>query len=113
MIGTERRFFVEKCAKLLQDVLVEIRALSYEEGRAQQINDLADLAHNVPEFLTGGNDYVLTYLRAGLVSYARKHHPDLDPEQHRFVRLFDMDEATFTDLCRGPWVWHEPTTAAS
>ena len=63
MTDTERRFLVEKYGKLLQDVLVEIRNLSYQEGNAKRINDLADLTHNIPEFLVGWNDHVLGYLR--------------------------------------------------
>jgi len=110
---TERHFLVEKCAKLLQDVLVEIRGLSWEDGHAKQINELADLTHNIPEFLGGQNDDVLVYLRAGLIQYARKYHPGIDPEAHRYVALLDMDETTFNNLHRGPWAWPEPVATAS
>lgn len=114
MTDSERRLLVEKCGKLLQDVLVEIRALSWEEGHAQQINDLADLTHNVPQFMVGRDDYVLGYLRTGFIAYARKYHPQSDPERNRYVMLLDMDEATFNDLyCRTSWPWPEPTPAAT
>lgn len=112
MNDSERRFMVEKCAKLLQDALVEIRALSWEDGHAKQINDLADLTHNVPELLVGWNDHALDYLRAGFVEYARKHHAGQDPEKDRYVVLLDMDETTFTDLYRRP-TWPEPVGSAS
>jgi hypothetical protein len=107
MSDAERRFFVEKCGKLLQDVLVEIRALGWG-GRSEQVAELADLTHNVPEFLAGRADHVLGYLRAGFVAYARKYHPGTDPEASRYVALLDMDEATFHDLYR-PAGWPEPT----
>ncbi len=114
MNDIERRFLVEKCAILLQNVLVEIRALSTGDGRAKQINDLADLTHNVPEFLVGSNDHVLGYLRAGLLDYARKYYPSIAAEKHRYVMLLDMDEATFTDLYRNPsWPCPEPAGVAS
>jgi hypothetical protein len=110
----ERRLLVEKCGKLLQDVLVEIRALTWEEGHTQQINDLADLTHNVPQFMVGRDDYVLDYLRAGFVAYARKYHPQSDPERNRYVMLLDMDEATFHDLYyQTSWPRPEPTPAAN
>jgi hypothetical protein len=113
MTDTERRLLVQKCSKLLQDVLVEIRNLSYQEGNAKRINDLADLTHNVPEFLAGLNDYVLNYLRDGLLEYARKYHANIDPEKSRYVMLLDMDEATFNDLYRKTtWPWPEAAGAA-
>src|SRR3954467_15674550 len=104
MTNNERRFLVEKYSKLLQDVLVEIRNLSYQDGNAKRINDLADLTHNIPEFLVGWNDYVFAYLRTGLVEYGRKYQPGIDPEESRYVTLLDMDEAAFKDLYR-PTSW--------
>jgi hypothetical protein len=92
------RFQAIKCGMLLQALLVEIRNLSFQEGNAKRINDLADLSHNIPEFLLGWNDYVLGYLREGMLDYCRRYHPDIAPETHRYVRLLDMDEATFEAL---------------
>ena len=106
MTDTERRFLAEKCGKLLQDVLVEIRNLSSQEGNAKRINDLADLTHNIPEFLLGWNDYVLGYLRAGLIEYAQKYQPSIDPEKSRYVMLLDMDAAKFNEL------YHRTSSAA-
>lgn len=112
MTDTERQFLISKCGKLLQDVLVEIRTLTWEEGNAKQVNDLADLTHNLPEWMVGRDEYVMNYLRAGFVNYAKKYFPDIDPECHRYVALLDMDEATFTDLyCRTSWPWPEPAAA--
>jgi len=104
----ERGFLIQKCGKILQDVIVEIRDLSWEDGHAKQINDLADLTHNIPEFLIGLNDHVLGYLRRGFMEYARKYHPRIEPETSRYVMLLDMDEVTFNGLYRrASWPWPE------
>jgi hypothetical protein len=109
MTDAERRLWVEKCGKLLQDVLVEIRGLTWAEGHTKRINDLADLTHNIPQFMVGRDDFVLGYLRDGFIDYAKKYHPDGDPESSRYVMLLDMDEATFNDLYRADW--REPADA--
>lgn len=111
MSDGERRFLVEKYGKLLQEVLVEIRNLTYQEGNAERINYLADLTHNLPEFLVGWHDRVLCYLRSGLIEYARKYYPSMGPEQSRYVMLLDMDEATFNELYHRP-EWTEPLGTA-
>lgn len=103
MTDSERRFMVEKYGKLLQDALVEIRNLTFEEGHAKRVNDLADLTHNIPQFIVGRDDHVLDYIRAGLLEYARKYHPEADPDLSRYVILLDMDEPTFKDLYRDDW----------
>lgn len=112
MTDAERQLMVLKCGKILQDVLVEIRALSWEEGHTKRINDLADLTHNLPMFLVGLDDFVMGYIRNGLLDYARAYCPDVKPELHRFVQLFDMDEVTFRELhCRRLREWPEAATA--
>ena|SRR5579872_3451683 len=111
MSDSERSFLMQKYGQLLQDVLVDIRNLSFQEGNDKRINDLADLTHNIPEFLVGLNDYVLGYLRQGFVNYARKYLPENDPEKCRYVTLLDMDETTFNDLYRRH-SWPEPVGAA-
>ncbi len=109
MSDGDRRLLIEKCGQLLHALLVEVRMLSYEEGNARRINDLADLTHNVPLFMVGCDEYVMGYLRDGLVAYARKYHPDIAPEQHRYVQLLDMDEAAFAEQYRrSGWTWPEP-----
>ena len=114
MTESERRFLVQKCGKLLQDVLVEIRNLSFQAADARRINELADLAHNIPEFLVGWNDCVLEYLRDGFVEFARKYYPGIDPEKSRYVMLFDMDESTFNDLYHPRTrPWPEPVEAVA
>jgi hypothetical protein len=109
---SERRLLIEKCGQLLHQVLVEIRALSYQEGQAGRINYLADLTHNIPLFMVGRDEHLLGYLRDGFMAYARKYHPDLDPERSRYVMLLDMDETLFNDLYRRTsWSWPEAAGA--
>jgi hypothetical protein len=111
MSDSERGFMVQKYGHLLQDVLVEIRNLSVQEGNAERINYLADLAHNIPEFLIGLSDHVLSYLRDGFMEYSRKFQPDIDPEKSRHVMLMDLDETTFNEIYRR-YSWPEPVGAA-
>lgn len=112
MTESERKLIVEKCGKLLQDVLVEIRALSWEDGHSQQINDLADLTHNIPQFMVGRDDFVLKYLRSGFAEYVLKYFPNTPLDQHRYIELLDMDETTFRELyCRTSWAWPESAVA--
>jgi hypothetical protein len=113
MTDAERSFLVLKCGKLLQDVLVEIRNLTWDEGNAKRVNELADLTHNIPQFMVGRDDHVLGYLRAGFVNYARKYAPEIDPETSRYVMLLDMDEETFNDLYSpAGWTWPESAEVA-
>ncbi|SRR6185312_446612 len=114
MTDRDRRFLVLKFGKILQDVLIEIRNLSFQEGNARRINELADLTHNIPEFLVDWSDYVLAYLRDGFLEYARKYYPGIDPEKSRYVMLFDMDESTFNDLYHPRTrPWPEPVEAVA
>ncbi len=100
MTDAERRLLIAKCGQLLQDVLVEIRQLTWQEGNAKRVNDLADLTHNLPQFMVGRDEYVIGYIRKGFLDYARTYHPEIDPETHRYVRLLDMDEDEFNDSYR-------------
>jgi hypothetical protein len=100
MSDDDRRFLVEKCGQILHAVLVEIRNLSYQEGNAKRINDLTDLTHNIPLFMVAQDPFVMGYLRDGLIEYARKYYPDIDPVMSRYVWILDMDEASFAKLYR-------------
>jgi hypothetical protein len=106
MTDSERHLLVEKCGQILHDLLVQIRNLSGQEGNAQWINDLADLAHNIPLFMTGRDDTVERWLRGALIDYARKYHPDIDPASHRYARVLDMTEDEFSENHRRyHWNW--------
>jgi hypothetical protein len=110
--GNERQLLIEKCGELLHRVLVEIRALtwSWEPGNERLIEELADLAHNIPLFMVGRDDTVPKWLRAAVVEYARKRWPQTNPEETWFVQLLDMDEATFADQVRR-YNWNQLASA--
>ena len=114
MTESERLLLVDKCGQILHQALIEIRNLSYQEGQAERIGDLADLTHNIPLFMVGRDDSLPDHLRTEFMAYARKYHPEIDPERSRYVMLLDMDEATFHDLYRRTsWPWPETAAAAS
>ena len=114
MTESERSLFVDKCGQILHQALIELRNLSYQEGQAERINDLADLSHNIPLFLVGREEVLPDHLRIEFMAYARKYQPDIDPEKSRYVMLLDMEEATFHDLYRRTsWPWPETAAAAS
>jgi hypothetical protein len=93
-----KEMLIGKCAQLLYRIFIDIRALSYEEGNAEKINDLADLAHNIPLFMVGRDDSVGTWLRSACVRHAKKTWPHLEPEQTVYVRILDMDEEEFYEM---------------
>ena len=112
MTDHDRELWIAKCGEILAAALVEIRTLSFEEGHSKQINDLADITHNIPRFMVGRDESVPKFLRESFVEYALKYHPDTDPAFSRYVWILDMDEAAFADrFQRTTWDWPEPVTA--
>jgi len=111
MLEHERSFLIEKCGHLLQTVLVEISNLSFVEGHASQIHELADLTHNIPIFMIAGDGDLLGQIRNGFIDYARNYQPAMKPEMSRFVQLLDMDELTFNSLYQSV-TWPPPTAVA-
>jgi hypothetical protein len=108
MTDGERILWIDKCSEILHLLLVEIRNLSYEDGNAARINMLADIAHNIPHFMVGQDDFVPDYLRSEFVKYARKYHPDTDPAFNQYVYILDASAATFRELYRTNHPWPEP-----
>jgi hypothetical protein len=114
MTESECSLLVDKCGQILHQALIEIRNLSYQEGQAERIGDLADLTHNIPLVMVGRDDFLPDHLRIEFMAYARKYQPDINPEKSRYVILLDMDEATFHDLYRRTsWPWPETAAAAN
>jgi len=109
---TERQLLVQKCGKILHHALIDIRNLALRSGNEAQIGALADLVHNVPQFMTGRDMFGTDGLRAGFIAYARKYHPNIDPVTNRYVVLLDMDEASFSNEYRGHHPWPEPAETA-
>ena len=111
MTDADRRLLVDKCGEILHRALTEIRSLtwSWEDGNQKRIEDLSDITHNLPRFMTGRDEYALAGLRECFVDYARRYWPDADPARTVYVSILDMDEATFADLYRRTtWDWPEP-----
>ncbi len=114
MTQSDRVLLIRKCSQILHEALTEIRDLAYQNDELERIGDLADLTHNIPLFMVGRHDLLPDHLRIEFMAYARKYHPDIDPEKSRYVMLLDMDEATCHDLHRRiSWPWPETATAAS
>jgi hypothetical protein len=108
MTEKEHQLWVEKCGWILHHLLVEIRALSWQAGNEQRINDLADLAHNVPLFMIGRDSFVHEYLRKGFLELASKYLPKRGPDADRYISIIDMDEVTFSEVFRRTsFVWPE------
>lgn len=98
MTEAETRFWSDKFGQVLHHALVDIRNLSYDASKAQQINDLADVIHNVPLFMIGRDPFVLNYFRVALMEYLQKYLPGIDPSGHRYLRILDMEETEFRRL---------------
>jgi hypothetical protein len=111
MTENERRLWVAKCGQILHLILVDIRGLSHDAANVGRIEELADLGHNLPLFMTGQDDSVPTWLRSALIEYARKYHPDVDPAKSRYVFILDMAEAEFNEVFRRTY-WSEPVGLA-
>jgi hypothetical protein len=109
MHESEERLWVEKCGEILHRMLVEIRSLSWQAGNEKRINDLADLAHNLPHIMIGRYQGPHSWLRTELVNVAKKYRPELDPTKDRYVFIMDMDEKAFNEVYRRTsWVCPEP-----
>lgn len=100
----DRQVFNAKLGELLYRALVAVRnqtcpPLGSEDAlRRDEVNDLADLLHNIPRYLVGHDEYAVDsfeQFRGAVVDHVRRFHPDIDPTDHEYVRLLDMDPATF------------------
>ena len=108
MTPDERQLLNAKIAVFLRDAFVRIRFLTFPTARleamedgtdpAREVNDLADLCHNLPRYLVGHDEDAVVserQLRETIAEYIRRFYPKIDPAQHRYVQLFEMDEAAF------------------
>ena len=102
-MSDERQLLNARIAELLHKALVRIRALSYalppdEPDRREEMNDLADLLHNLPRYIVGHDEFAidsLEQLREGVVEHVRRFYPNIDPATHQYVQLLDMDAEIF------------------
>ncbi len=111
MTESERRLWVDKCGEILHSMLVEIRMLSHDPKNLGQIEELAELAHNLPLFMSGRDDSVPAWLRSALIEHALKYQPEIDPAKSRYVSIVDMAETEFNELLRRSF-WSEPVGLA-
>ncbi|MBX9581333.1 MAG: hypothetical protein K2X87_13570 [Gemmataceae bacterium] len=121
MTRTDRDLLNARIGELLHAILVRIRYYTYpsppgEPDLREEINDLADLAHNLPRYIVGHDEFAVSSaeeLREALVEHVRRFFPDVDPAQHHYVRLLDLDAGTFLARHRDhQWDTPDPVAAA-
>ena len=121
MTSDERRLFNAKVGELLHTALVVIRSATYpptpddDRPTREELNDLADLLHNMPRYVVGHDEYAVDtagQFRAAVVDHVRRFYPDTPAERHRYVELLDMDAGTFLARYRDHnWDSPEPEPA--
>lgn len=120
MSDTDRDLLNARIGELLHAILVRIRAYTFsvpldDRDRREEINDLADLTHNLPRYVVGHDEYAVPSadgLRDEVVRHVRRFFPDTDPDAHHYVRLLDVDAETFLARYRDhKWDWPEPEPA--
>ena len=103
MQDEDRQLLNAKIAELLYRALVTIRNATYtpipgDEDRRAEINDLADLLHILPHYLVGVDQLAIdspSQLRAAVVDHVKRFYPNIEPDEHHWVRILDMDFGTF------------------
>lgn len=116
----ERQLFNARIGELLHCALIVIRASTYspvpdEPDRREEINDLADLLHNLPRYIVGNDEHATDspeQLRDAMIEHVRRFYPEIDPVTHRYVQLLDMDEETFLQEHRD-YRWGQPESLST
>ena len=93
MTANDFDFLRSKLERVVYFAFVDIRNLS-RMGAMDQIQDLADVAELIPEYLARQREEDLLAIRGGLEAYAAKY----DGMSSRLLQILDMDEAMFNDL---------------
>jgi hypothetical protein len=120
MNANDRELLNAKFGELLHIALVVIRNATYppipgDQDRRAELNDLADLLHNIPRYIIGHDEHAIDsfeQFRGAVVEHVRRFYPDIDPNRHRYVQLLDLDAETFANHYKHH-NWSVPTTAAS
>jgi len=115
---TDRQLLNARLGELLYRGLVQIRAatevpIPREPDRREEINDLADLLHNIPRFVVGHDEHAIDsfdQFRGAVIDHVRRFYPAIDPAQHQYVRLLDMDAEAFLAVYRDHH-WNRPEPA--
>lgn len=116
----ERQLLNARIGELLHAALVAVRNYTFPvpydgEDRREEINDLADLIHNLPRYIVGHDEHAVAsadQLRAAVVDHVRRFYPTIDPAAHRYVQLLDLDAETFVSRHK-QHNWDVPTPAIS
>lgn len=122
MDAKDRQVLNAKLGELLHTALVMIQnwtcpPIPGVADRREELNDLADLLHNIPRYVVGHDEYAIDsfeQFRGAVIDHVRRFYPAIDPEQHRYVQLLDMDAETFVARYRDhKWNWPVPADAHS
>lgn len=116
----DRQLLNARIAELLHYALVRMRngtsaPLPGDDDSRAELNDLADLLHNLPRYLVGHDEHAIDspdQLRAAVVQHVRRFYPGIDPATHHYVELLDLDAETFLTRYRDH-SWAEPTPTAA
>ena len=105
MTTSERDVTNARIAELLHALFLRIRFCTYEAclkvdrvAPTAEINDLADLAHNLPRYIVGHDEHAivsLAELREAVVGHVRRFYPSIDLAEHLYVTVLDMDAGLF------------------
>jgi hypothetical protein len=120
MTNDERSLLNARIAELTHHAFVTIRNAVYvgnenEEDRREEINNLADLMHNLPRYIVGHDEHAIDsfeQLRVAVVEHVKRFHPKMNPAEHHYVQLLDMDAEEFLRHYRDHQ-WDEPQSVSS
>lgn len=120
MTINERQILNARIGELLHAALVAIRwytasSVVDDVDRRAEMNDLADLLHNLPRYIVGHDEHAIdsfTQLREAVLRHVRRFFPDIDPTTHRYIQLLDMDDERFLQRYRGHH-WSDPEPAST
>ncbi len=110
---SEREILNARVGHLLHEFFIRIRAGTYPRNpgdvdHSAELNDLADLAHNLPRFIVGNDEHAVRspkQLRDEVLAHVGKFYPELaDSTQHRYLMLLDLDSNEFiARYCDQKW----------
>ncbi len=117
----DRQLLNARIGELLHEALLAVRAATWspatpgDTDRREEINDLADLLHNLPKYIVGHDEHAIDsaeQLRAAVVQHVKRFHPLGNPADHRYVMLLDMDAEAFLNRYRDHH-WDAPQLTAT
>jgi hypothetical protein len=114
----ERQLLNARIAELLHAALVTIRAATWptvpgDTDRRDEVNDLADLLHNLPKYVVGHDEHAIDsaeQLREAVLQHVKRFYPTIHPTQHRYIYLLDLDAEAFLSQFRDH-NWAAPVVA--